>query len=74
MKFDAFAEPLKRDASNVVWKDFTASLDRKDSTKGYELDNVQWIHEDLNRMKGNLPDFVFIQWCKRIAQYQEEKP
>lgn len=29
----------------------TASLDRIDSSKGYELDNVQWTHKHINFMK-----------------------
>lgn len=29
-----------------------ASLDRIDSTKGYEIDNIQWVHKKINMMKG----------------------
>lgn len=29
----------------------TASLDRIDSSKGYTIDNVQWVHKDANIMK-----------------------
>ena len=32
----------------------TASLDRIDSNKGYTIDNVWWIHIDVNRMKNDL--------------------
>jgi hypothetical protein len=32
----------------------TASLDRIDSTKGYELGNVQWVHKDINVSKMSL--------------------
>lgn len=32
----------------------TASLDRIDSNKGYESNNIQWIHKDINFMKNNL--------------------
>lgn len=45
----------------------TASLDRVDSTKGYTLDNVQWVHKDVNRMKNIYPQDYFIQMCKKIA-------
>jgi len=34
----------------------TASLDRKDSSKGYTIRNVQWIHRNINYMKGNSSD------------------
>ena len=45
----------------------TASLDRIDSSKGYTKKNVQWIHKDLNRMKGKLSDEEFIEWCRCVA-------
>jgi hypothetical protein len=48
-------------------KNMTASLDRIDSTKGYTVDNIQWIHKDLNRMKSDYPNQYFIEMCKLIA-------
>ncbi len=48
----------------------TASLDRIDSTKGYELGNVQWVHKDINWMKGSLSDADFINWCRLVADRQ----
>lgn len=47
----------------------TASLDRIDSSKGYTKNNVQWVHKDLNRMKWNLPDHEFINYCKLVAAH-----
>lgn len=47
----------------------TASLDRKDSTRGYTLANIQWVHKDLNRMKWDLPEAEFIKLCKSVANY-----
>lgn len=41
----------------------TASLDRIDSSKGYAIDNIQWVHKDINRMKMNLSEDYFIQMC-----------
>lgn len=49
----------------------TASLDRIDSDHGYVLDNVQWVHKDLNMMKSNMPQSEFITWCKRVADHTE---
>ncbi len=46
----------------------TASLDRIDSTKGYTLDNIQWIHKDLNKMKMNFANDYFIKTCKLVAE------
>ena len=45
----------------------TASLDRIDSNKGYTLDNIQWIHKDLNKMKMNYSNEYFIEMCRLIA-------
>lgn len=45
----------------------TASLDRIDSSKGYIKGNVQWIHKDINRMKGNLSENKFLNYCKLIS-------
>lgn len=53
------------------WKkltDQTASLDRIDSTKGYVKSNVQWVHKDINFMKGFLEESRFIELCKLIAR------
>lgn len=51
----------------------TASLDRIDSEKGYTIDNVQWVHKDINTMKWHLKQEKFISWCEIITNYQEEK-
>lgn len=47
--------------------DQTASLDRIDNTKGYIVGNVQWVHKDVNFMKGQLTQERFIELCKKIA-------
>lgn len=44
----------------------TASLDRIDSEQGYVEGNVQWVHKTVNRMKSDLSDDEFINWCKII--------
>lgn len=44
----------------------TASLDRIDSSKGYTKDNIQWIHKDLQKMKWDLTQDNFIEWCKKV--------
>jgi hypothetical protein len=49
----------------------TASLDRKDSTKGYTVDNIQWVHKEINRMKGKLSDENFIEWCRRVEKHTQ---
>jgi hypothetical protein len=47
----------------------TASLDRKNSTKGYTKDNIQWVHKRINQMKNKHSDSDFIEWCKKVANY-----
>lgn len=49
----------------------TASLDRIDSRKGYTLDNVQWVHKDVNLMKMNLSEDRLIELCVSIAGKKE---
>jgi len=45
----------------------TASLDRIDSSIGYVEGNVQWLHKDVNRMKMDINQDVFIQYCHNIS-------
>jgi hypothetical protein len=47
----------------------SASLDRIDSAKGYSLDNIQWVHKQVNLMKSDLDQSEFIRWCKRVARH-----
>ncbi len=46
---------------------WTASLDRIDSSKGYILSNVQWVHKDINMMKRIYTQEHFIHMCKLVA-------
>jgi len=46
----------------------TASIDRIDSRKGYVEGNVQWIHKHINIMKNDLPQDVFVNYCKLVAR------
>lgn len=47
--------------------EYTASLDRIDNNGGYTLNNVQWIHKDLNRMKNVFTQEYFINICRKVA-------
>lgn len=47
----------------------TASLDRIDNSKGYFIGNVQWVHKDINYMRGGLSILDFIIFCKKVAEY-----
>lgn len=49
----------------------TASLDRIDSSKGYIEGNVQWVHRTVSKMKMDLPQLEFIDFCKLVARHHE---
>ncbi len=49
-------------------KETTASLDRIDSTCGYTIDNVQWVHKKINIMKNVFEQKEFIHFCCLIAR------
>jgi hypothetical protein len=51
-----------------VTGDFSASLDRIDSSKGYVKGNVQWTHKTVNIMKQAMSDEELIDWCKVIVK------
>ena len=64
----------------VLPKDFTelstgvgtASLDRVDSSKGYEKGNVQWVHKTINIMKQSLSDGELIEWCSLVCNHRSQ--
>ncbi len=49
----------------------TASLDRIDSSKGYVVGNVQWVHKDVNKMKMDLPEEKFLSIVKQIYEHKQ---
>lgn len=49
----------------------TASLDRIDSSKGYVVGNVQWVHKDVNKMKMNLQEEDFFRMIKQIYEHKQ---
>jgi hypothetical protein len=59
-----FSTCIKRRKENQ-----TASLDRIDSSKGYTLDNVMWIHKEVNRIKTNLSNKELLYWANLISNY-----
>ena len=51
----------------------TWSIDRIDSNKGYELDNVQLVDKRMNMMKGTLEQDEFISLCAAVAETHKTK-
>jgi hypothetical protein len=48
----------------------SASLDRIDSSKGYDIDNLQWVHKDINLMKMDFSQDKFLELCKKIITHK----
>lgn len=53
---------------DLDYSNCTGSLDRIDNSKGYEPSNIQWVHKDLNMMRGALPIERFTELCKLVAK------
>lgn len=51
----------------------TASLDRINSNRNYTLDNVQWVHKEINFMKGPLEESKFKSNCKDVYDNSKDK-
>lgn len=49
----------------------TASLDRIDSSKGYIVGNLQWVHKDINKMKMDLQEEDFFRIVKQIYEHKK---
>jgi hypothetical protein len=49
-----------------------ASVDRINSQLWYDSANIQIVHKDLNMMKKDMPNEVFIAWCKLVSNYAKE--
>lgn len=53
-------------------KGTTASVDRIDSSKPYTLDNIQWVHIDINLAKQQLSQLDFIALCRDVTVFRKE--
>jgi len=51
----------------------TASIDRIDSSVGYTINNIQWVHKDINKLKTDFGQVEFLKYCNIVAQYQQTK-
>jgi hypothetical protein len=47
------------------------SVDRIDSSKGYDKDNIQLVGAIINRMKTDLNDQKFIELCQSVTKYHD---
>lgn len=63
-------------SGDEIWFDgllTNGSIDRIDSSKGYEEGNIQWVTINVNFAKQRLSNKDFIELCQKIANYQKEK-
>jgi transcriptional regulator with GAF, ATPase, and Fis domain len=60
--------PLVTDGSH--WE--VLSLDRIDSSRGYEKGNIQLLTNRVNLMKGNMDQLEFLKLCERILKEGSE--
>jgi hypothetical protein len=52
--------------SNINREKVTASLDRVDNSKGYTIDNVQWVHKTINAMRRQYSIKEYLDWCELV--------
>lgn len=56
---------------DLPWSDKSGmSIDRIDSSIGYEIDNIQIVHKDVNVMKNHFDQNYFIEVCRRVVEYR----
>lgn len=65
MTFDVY---VVKENQHIINK-YNMSVDRIDSNKGYEKDNIQLVCAIINRMKTDLEDKEFINFCKIIVKH-----
>jgi hypothetical protein len=49
----------------------SASLDRIDSSKGYEIGNIQWVHKHVNFMKRTYSQEYFVKMCSLVSAHMQ---
>ena len=60
-------EVLSLVRKDTGWKQSSASIDRIDSSIGYHVGNIQWVHKRINTMKNDMSEKEFISWCKKVV-------
>lgn len=58
---------LPQSSIDFSTRNYSASIDRIDSSIGYVEGNIQWVHKIINLMKQSFSQSVFIQMCKAVA-------
>jgi len=58
---------------NLDRTNHTASLDRINNSKGYTIDNVQWVHKTVNLMRRQYTQEEYVSWCKKVAEHCNDR-
>lgn len=53
--------------------EYNASLDRVDSSKGYSIDNIQWVDRKINFAKQQMSNDEFVELCNLVCIWKEKK-
>lgn len=55
---------------------YTASFDRIDNSGGYTIENIQWLHKEVNRLKSNFTEKELLNWSELLlfTYLKKEKP
>lgn len=56
----------------TVKNPYAASIDRIDSSKPYEKDNIRLVIWQYNLMKGEISDKELYKLCKKVVEYHEK--
>lgn len=56
----------------IKHRNTTASLDRIDSSKEYDFDNLQWVHKNINRLKNDLSQEEFFSLCHEVVKWKQK--
>lgn len=73
ISFDEFTSSFSGKCALTGWDlsmDYgkcTASFDRIDSSKSYEIGNTQWVHTMVNMCKNKYSQEAFISMCKAVS-------
>lgn len=57
-----------RNDEGIKQREQTASLDRINSDKDYTIDNIQWVHKNVNIMKMSMSQNDIIYWARKISE------
>ena len=64
---------LPNNRKEYIKSNYTASVDRIDSNKYYEIENLQWVHKNINMSKWNLDEKYYKYLCKLVYKHSFEE-